>query len=171
MLFKVIEKFGPESGDAWTSYLEWRKFNFDSFDSVDSMLRPDLFSPESVADWDNCVNADFKLNLITNVHYAKKVSESYDSCEIIGVDIELEDEPESKLNLLGYDILDEYCGISLLTNWGVDEEGFINRHLQCNGLILDFKDALSLRDLLRKDYSEDGHAQACSIWAVYEVSY
>ena len=71
MYFKIIEKFEPES-DTWMSYLDWRKFTLYCFDSVDGMLRRDLFVPESIDDWGNCVKEDYKINLITNLPYAKK---------------------------------------------------------------------------------------------------
>ena len=170
MLFKVVEKFGPCSGESWASYIAWRKFEFSSFDSIDGMLRPDLFAPETEEDWSNCVNANFKLNLITNLNYAQIVLAKYENARLVGVIPELDIEPELSSCLLGYDIIDGYCDVSLLTNWGVDDIEFINRKIQPNGLVGSFSTALELRNYLREEYAEDGHAEYCAIWAVYRVS-
>ena len=43
MYYKIVERFGPECGDRWRGYLKWRRFNLSGFDSVDAILRPDLF--------------------------------------------------------------------------------------------------------------------------------
>ena len=118
MYFKILEKFGPESGERWTEYLDWRKIALIKFDSVDGMMRPDLFEPRTHDDWRNCVNEDYKLNLITNVEYAAEVASKNPNSDIVGVDIELDHAPSNIDGLLGFDIIDGYCSTSLLTNWG-----------------------------------------------------
>lgn len=55
----------------WVSYNEWRGLHLTEFDSVDGILRPNLFEPELQIDWDNCVNEDYMINFITNLEYAK----------------------------------------------------------------------------------------------------
>jgi hypothetical protein len=158
-----MEKFGPGDGDRWRDYLTWRGLKLTSFDSVDGILRPDLFEPESNEDWHNCVNADFKLSLITNLDYAKRNLERYDDPVLIGVELELEEDYAPKDRLLGFDIIDGYCEVSLVTNWGTDEKGMINSHVMPNGLIGDLGGALGIRDSLRKEFSEDAHAENCAV--------
>ena len=171
MHYKLVERFGPEDGDRWRSYLEWRGLNLTSFDSVDGILRPDLFEPESVEDWHNCVNEDDKLNLITSLDYAKKILDRYDNPALIGVEIELEEEGYVPMDgLLGFDIIDAYCDVSLVTNWGTDEESIINNYVMANGLIGELVPALRIRDSLRKGFSEDSHAEQCEVWAIYRVA-
>ena len=86
--YKIVKKFGPDSGKKWQDYIQWSGFaHLDKFDSVDSVLRPDLFSPVTNEDWDNCDNEDFKLNLITNYEYATKVLSKFENAEIVGVEI------------------------------------------------------------------------------------
>ena len=87
MYYKVIEQFGPEKPVEWKKYIDWRKLDLDRFDSVDGMLCPDFFNPESDEDWANCVNADFKLNLITNLEYALKVKSKTKNSLLVGVDM------------------------------------------------------------------------------------
>jgi len=135
MYYKIIEKFGPQNIDRWRSYLAWRGLNLTCFDSVDGILRPDLFEPKSREDWDNCVREDFKLGLISNLDYAKKVLEKTSHSALVGVEIELDENYSPQDGLLGFDILERECQISILTNWGSDEEGLINSHVMPNGLV------------------------------------
>ncbi|MGK7877166.1 MAG: hypothetical protein AB4426_28885 [Xenococcaceae cyanobacterium] len=169
MYYKIIESFGPNDGDKWLSYLEWRGLNLTRFDSVDGILRPDLFQPECNEDWRNCVNENYKLSLITNLTYAKSVLERYNNPVLVGVEIEIEKGYIPKDGILGFDIIDGYCNVSLITNWGTDEECLYIGDVMTNGLIGDLGRALKIRDLLRKDFSEDSHAENCSVWAIYKV--
>jgi hypothetical protein len=170
MYYKIVERFGPEDGDRWQNYLEWRGLNLSSFDSMDGILRPDLFKPESDEDWRNCVNEQFKLNLITNLEYARGILDRYDNSVLVGVEIELQEGYNPEDGLLGFDIIDSYCDVSLVTNWGTDEESIINNYVMNNGLIGALGRALQIRDLLRKEFSEDSHAENCEVWAVYRVN-
>jgi hypothetical protein len=169
MYYKIIEKFGPAS-DAWASYLEARGLQLDCFDSIDGILRPDIFIPESVDDWENCVNDDYKINLIKSLPYAKKVLAQHKNASLVGVDIELDSNYVSGENLLGFDIIDGYCDVSLLTNWGADEEGLFVGHMQENGLIGKLDIVISLRDILREKHTDDSHAENCQVWAIYKIN-
>ncbi len=90
MYYKIIERFGPEDGDKWKKYLHWRGLQLTSFDSVDGILRPNLFEPASKEDWNHCVNEDFKLSLITHLDYAKKILRNHKNSVLVSVEIELE---------------------------------------------------------------------------------
>ncbi|MBN2218601.1 MAG: hypothetical protein JW719_14590 [Pirellulales bacterium] len=169
MYYKIVEPFGPQSGGKWYDYLKWRGLKLTRFDSVDGLLRPDLFEPLSVEDWHNCVNKDFRLNLITSLDYARSILGQHDNAVLVGVEIELQKGYDPKSGLLGFDIMDDYGSISLVTDWGTDEEGIINNNVMKNGLIGDFDRALIIRDLLRVEYSEDPHANNCGVWAVYQL--
>jgi hypothetical protein len=167
--YKIVRRFGPEAGDEWWSYLRWRGLDLSSFDSVDSMHRPDLFAPDSVEDWHNCINENFKLTIVTNLEYARRILDRYDSPVLIGVDIELEEGYVAGDGFLGYDIIDGDSSISLVTNCGTDEEGLFDDHIQPNGLLGDLDRALQIRDRLRRDFPADPHAADCTVWAVYKV--
>ncbi len=169
MYYKIVSSFGPEEGDRWRGYLAWRGLDLTGFDSVDGILRPDLFAPESDEDWRNCVNENFKLGLLTNLDYAKSIKGRYDNPALVGVEIELEEGYVAKDGLLGFDIIDGHCGVSLVTNWGTDPEGLIDSHVMPNGLIGDFRRALRVRDSLRQRFPKDPHAENCEVWAIYRV--
>ena len=169
MYYKIIESFGPEDKEKWQSYIQWRDLELTSFDSVDGILRPDLFVPESREDWQNCVNEDNKLSFIMDLDYAQEILDRYDKALIVGVDIELEVGYVPAEGFLGFDIIDGYCDISLVTNWGTDEEDIFSEQVMNNGLIADLDRTLQIRDMLRKEFSEDAHAQGSEVWAIYKV--
>ena len=167
MYYKIIEKFSPSDEERWQSYLKSRGLDLTCFDSVDSILRPDLFDPRSHEDWANCVNENYKLNLITNSNYARKILPRYHNADLVGVEIELDEAYMPKDSLLGYDIIDG--SISVLTNWGTDTENLINPHLMPNGLIGDLTQAFRIRNLLRQKFPDDPHVKESEVWAVYCV--
>ena len=169
MYYKIIERFSPEDKEKWQSYIQWRGLNLTSFDSVDGILRQDLFMPESKEDWRNCVNEDNKLSFITSLDYAREILDRYDEPLVVGVDVELEEGYVPGDGFLGFDIIDGYCDISLVTNWGTDQEDIISKHMMNNGLIGDLETALLVRDVLRNEFHEDAHAEGCEVWAVCGV--
>ncbi|MSQ47965.1 MAG: hypothetical protein EXR78_06190 [Deltaproteobacteria bacterium] len=170
MYYTIIEKFGPQNHDKWASYMQWRKLpQLTSFDSVDGILRPNLFEPQSAEDWRNCVNADFKTRLITNLDYAKKIAPHFGDGDLVGVEIELEEGYAAGPGLLGFDIIDEYCDVSLLTDWGADEEAMMTPHIMPNGLLGNLAQAMAIRNTLRERFPNDAHACTCQVWAVYKI--
>ena len=168
MHFKVIEQFGPDDKESWNSYISWRGLDLKTFDSIDAILRPSLFEPESAEDWDNCVYEDFRTNLISNFSYAKQIYQNFTNAALVGVVPDIDSDYESQENLLGYDILDGYSEVSLLTNWGADEDDVFSKLVRQNGLIHDLNKCIEIRDILRNQFGEDSHACGCSVWAIYK---
>jgi len=168
MYYKILPPFGPNDSDRWHRYIAWRGLKLTRFDSVDGILRPAYFLPQTEEDWMHCVNENFKLNLLTDEAYARQMLRRYDEATLAGVEIELETDYQPKDRLLGYDIIDGYCDVSLLTNWGADEEGLFTNHIMSNGLIGDIVQAIELRNKLRRDFAWDAHAIGCHVWAVYD---
>ena len=169
MYYKIVGQFGSDAGDKWEEYLKWRGLNLASFDSVDGILRPDLFEPVSGDDWQNCVGGQYKSNMITNLEYAKRIFEGIDNSLLVGVEIELMEDYVPKPGILGYDIIDSYCDVSLVTNCGTEDKDLIDKYVMPNGLIGNKVHAFHVRNMLRETYPEDSHAGACEVWAVYEV--
>ena len=169
MLYKVVDRFGPDSGDLWRDYLAQSHYGqLTSFDSVDSALRGDCPFPESGEDWSNCILEDFKLSLITNLDYARNVHSRFPNLDLIAVDIELDVDYVQHERILGYDIIDDQCGNSLIANWRNDIETFNAIEFQNNGLIEELLVALRLRDYLRRTYASDPHARGCHVWGIYD---
>ena len=173
MPYKVVRQFGPQNGTAWTRYLEWSKLNqITDFCSLDSILNNSVFTPSTAKDWDNCVNEDFKTDLITNLEFALHVQRNALQSRIFGVTIDPRSAPSHEHfdQFLGYDIIDGYCDVSLLTNCGGFPDVFSNDLINQFGLIGDITIAYEVRDNLRNKYSTDSHAKACEVWAVYRVA-
>ena len=173
MKYLIINKFGPGS-ENWESFAKWARLqNCQEYYSIDGLSREKLFQPESDEDWENCINEDSKIPIITDLDFAKKVIAKFSNAEIIGV---IENPKSSKeiipTNhiLMGYDIIDGYCDISLLTNWGGKDGGIKNLNLNKFALIDNLDYAYHLRDMLHKDFSEDSHAEDCEVWAVYKIT-
>jgi len=169
MYYKIVEKFGPESGDSWSKYIAWRGLELSRFDSVDGILRRDLFIPETEEDWCNCLAEKNLPVLINNIDYANTVKNKYPGSELLGVEINIENDYVGKSDLFGYEVIDSDWDVSMLTNWGTDEEGLFSKYIESNGLIASTHTALKVRDNLRELFPEDGHACECSVWAIYAI--
>lgn len=169
MFYKIVQAFGPESGEKWMKYLNWRGFHhLKCFDSVDGILRPDLFIPSTIEDWKHCLNEDYKTSLLSDLDYVARFKARLGEGTIVGVEIELEKGYSPQNGILGYDILDEYCSISLVTNCRFEPETIQPAIVQENGLIGNFDRAIEIRDLLRKEFPRDSHSANCQVWAIYQ---
>ncbi len=169
MYFKVVEAFGPSHGrwaefanDHWIHSLE-------TFDSIDGIVCPDVFEPKTEEDWEHCVNADFCLNLITDENYARKVLSQHPGSRLIGV-VESQN-CDHEADLLGYDIIDEYNVVSLITNWGPHDNphplsGF---EVKSNGLIESFAVAKQAASYLQHQFRNDDHAKGAKVWSIFNV--
>lgn len=171
MLYRVLKPFGPGSGKKWEDYVSWiHHEHLESFDSVDSMLRDECFEPETEDDWANCVNEDFRLNFINNLAHARKVRDRNPGSEIVGMDLDFDESYRPSEEFRGFDILDEWVAVSLLSNWGVDDPFFESVQFESNGLIGTARVAFAIRDKLQQKYADDSHAENCQVVRVYRVA-
>ena len=166
-LFAIIEPFGPAQGDRWSSYIEWRGLSFERFDSIDGILRPSLFSPESEEDWKHVFPESRVIHLITDHEYAALKRSQMQSGDIVG--LRLDDHDESDAAFLGFDLIDGSFDVSLLTNWGTDLD-CINRALGPNALIQSLSVVQSIQAHLLSTCMEDGHVDGCRIVSIYSTA-
>ena len=101
MLFTIVEDFSSNSGESWKTYCEWRGITFDRFDSLDGMMRPSLFDPDTIEDWDNVVCKDFMSRFITNLDYARRKFEDLGSGVLMGFSLLEHDEADPGCSALG----------------------------------------------------------------------
>jgi hypothetical protein len=170
MLFKVISQFSKDDNNSWENYIEFSHLDqITDYCSLDSLLNYSVFTPESKEDWENCVNENSKLDMITNIDYARKIAANHPGSKVLGIVINPGntgmDFPE---RLLGFDILDGDFSNSLLTNCGGFPEVFSNEAINRYGLIGSMDQAYKIRDQLRIRFHGDGHAQNCEVIAVYD---
>ena len=168
MLFTIVEDFGVTDGEAWTNYLEWRAMDFERFDSLDGMLRKSLFTPESVEDWDHVVCENFMIDYLTDFEYAHRSHARIGTGSLMGFSYSGHDESDG--GFLGYDIIDGYCDVSLLTNWGNDVE-VVNRALGSNALVPKLAQIERIHEFLTSNHGDDNHVEGCRIVSVYSTGH
>ncbi|WP_299493749.1 hypothetical protein [Acaryochloris sp. IP29b_bin.137] len=164
MLFTIVDSFSPDDGDAWTSYCQWRGVAFTRFDSIDGLLRPRLFEDPEGEDWHHIVNEDFKLHLITDYDYAVHKHSEMGQGDLVGVKFSKHDPCDPRF--LGFDLIDGYCDISLLTNWGNDVD-LINCSLSSNALVLSYQKVEAIQQELLLTSRADPHVAGCQIVSIY----
>lgn len=167
MLFAVVQPFSPACGEGWKGYCSWRGITFDRFDSVDRILRPSLFSPNTAADWEHVIAADFRTHLIKDYDYALEARQRIGRGDIVG--LRFEDHDERHPGFAGYDIIDGYCSVSLLTNWGNDI-ACINEALSPNALVRCLETARRIHQELLQKHASDAHVEGSQIVSVYNLT-
>ena len=171
MNYLILKKFGLDCKD-WCAYSKWAGLEHcTKYYSLDKTFRKSMFCPKSDEDWKNCVNEDFKTDILTNIGYAKKIIHKYPDSEVVGIiknPILKDFDISPDHTLMGYDILDASNNVSLLTNWG--EKGS-KENIQLNdfALVDDIKTVYEWAEKLRKDFATDPHACNCQVWAVFKV--
>ncbi len=172
MWYALLEKFGPECGNKWISYIEWSGLKqLTQFRSLDGILSPSLWNPQTEEDWRYSVNQDYRCHLMTDFRYARLQASKYPNGILYGVianPITIEKSPLANHKLLGFELLDRSWGVSALTNCGGFPDVFSNQEISENGLILTLERAQSIQRGLIEMHPEESHAD-CDIWAVYEV--
>ncbi len=167
MLYTIVQSFGLDDGDRWTDYCQWRGFEFERFDSIDGILRSNLMGSPDDSDWPYIVNEDFMLHFITDMEHAFRKLAQIGKGDIVGV--KLDDHEPGKSSFLGYDILDGYFDVSLLTNWGNDIT-VINDSMELKGLVADFDQVNMIHQHLLSNYGNDAHVKGSRIISLYEVA-
>ncbi|MEQ1840449.1 MAG: hypothetical protein ABL994_08570, partial [Verrucomicrobiales bacterium] len=77
------------------------------------------------------------------------------------------DHDESQRGFLGFDLIDGYFSVSLLTNWGNDV-AFINEVIGSNALVPNFQLISSIQTQLFTKYGQDNHVENCHIVSIYD---
>jgi hypothetical protein len=170
MYYKIVEYFGPKH-PSWTWFASdhWVK-PLTSFDSIDATLCPDLFSPTTDDEWAHRVPRDSMANMITDFQYAVTVYKTHAEGRFVGV--EEDEDCDGLAGLLGYDIIDYYDDVSLITNWCPTNQDHPLKEfpIKSNGLIGDYKTASEAASLLRQQHAADDHAAGATVWAVFVLA-
>jgi hypothetical protein len=166
MLYTIIESFSPKDGDRWGSYCAWRGIKFERFDSIDGLLRPSLCKAPKEQDWPFIVNESFMLHYFVDRKYAEQKRREIGEGDLVGVKFHAHD--ESHPGFLGYDLIDGFNDVSLLTNWGNDGE-IVNGSISKTGLIHSRAVIQEVQDELLRSHSNDSHVEECKIVSVYKT--
>lgn len=171
MWYAVLKNFGPEDR-AWASYVSWSGLNqLKRFRSLDSLLSPTLWQPDTKEDWNYSISQDFRCHLMMDLAYARLQQSKYPRSWLCGLILNPTKDnltaPEGH-TLLGFDLLEAGWGVSALTDCGGFPGAFENQEISESGLILTLERAEEIRRDLLHLYPEEPHAD-CDVWAVYEV--
>jgi hypothetical protein len=74
---------------------------------------------------------------------------------------------DKRFEFKGYDLIDQ-GGISAISNCGGFDLAFSDNDLSAWGLVPDHESAYRIRDLLRKHYPDEPHAD-CAVWAIWRM--
>ena len=173
--FIATEKFGPESGERWESFIQWAKLRqLEEVVSLDQMLCPTVLPEIKAHYWPHIVNQDFMLHFFTDLDFLmQEVSHVRDKnllCVFRNPDapVPAASAPKS-FEFLGYDLVDVHGDVSALTNCGGFPEAFSNDELSVKGLLTSHSRALEVQRTLQQAYPKESHAN-CHVWAIFRAT-
>ncbi|MEA5511828.1 hypothetical protein VB715_18815 [Crocosphaera sp. UHCC 0190] len=168
--YTARKKFAPSTTSDWQSYLNFSGFHHISeLVSADSILCPNLVTEIIDSDWNHNVHEDLYIDCFLDFDYLKKrinfdpiwhnllaIWERPTSIEI----------PLVGFEQCGFDLLDSYNSISVLTNCGQFPQLFKPDSVNRYGLFDDLSLACQSAEQLRNTYPEDPHCQDCRVWQI-----
>ena len=166
MLFTIIGSISPLDGDPWMAYCAWRAMDFETFESIDGILRPSLLGKLQGEDWNHIVQENFMLRFITDYDYARSKHQEIGAGDLVGVKFSDHDLADDRF--LGFDLIDGDCDVSLLTNWGNDI-GMINRALSPSALVPSLPVIENIQAELLHRCGNDPHVDGCRIVSIYRI--
>lgn len=169
-IFTARERFTPDDSDVWTKYLTWIGFTAATeIVTLDYSLCTELIDAPTDPDWAHNVQRDYRTTWFYNLAYLRR------RCNWrVGRDqiIAMIDSPETEcppphgFTSCGFDILDGYDSISVLTNCGpfpgIVDPNTVNSY----GLLPGLRVAESVADKLRTEFPEDPHCCDCGVWQI-----
>jgi hypothetical protein len=164
------QRFGPWCGERWADYIQWSGFqHIRELVSTDHMLCPAVLDELIDADWDYNIHADFKTYFFHDVEYLKRRITFDPARHNILSLIERPSSPtvaDHNFEFCGYDILDSFDSVSVLTNCGAFPDVFDASEVNQYGLLDDFSRSLEIAAQLRKAEPDDPHCGNCRVWSL-----
>jgi hypothetical protein len=171
-LYIVTERFDPDRGTDWESYISWSGLTqLREVVSLDSILCPKVIDQILPEDWNHIVNEDFMLDYFTDLDYLIQRAGSLDGRNLLSVYKNPDSDPPpsaSSFTLEGYDLVDVMGGVSTLTNCGGFALAFANSELNSVGLLPTLDRANRVRTALQVNYPDEPHA-TCDVWAIFRA--
>lgn len=166
--FIATERFSPDSGDAWTTFIDWSGLtHLAEVVSLDPMLCPTLLPDVRGDYWPHIVNEDFLLGFFTNLEFLRTQIAGFDDLNLLCVyrSPDREPRPPAGFDLLGYDLVDVQGSASALTNCGGFPNLFGASELTPMGLLPSLARARDVQQGLRDAYPDEAHGE-CLVWAI-----
>jgi hypothetical protein len=173
-IFSAHQRFDPSCGDSWTDFIQYSGFNHIlEVVSTDEMLCPSVLNELSDEDWQYNIHADYKVFYFHDLDYLKRRIE-YDANRhnVLSL-IERPDSPtvaQVGFEFCGYDVLDEWNSVSVLTNCGGFPDIFSSSEINPRGLLDELSRALEIAEKLRAAEPDDEHCRDCRVWSLCRYS-
>lgn len=172
MLYQILKpKLFPDSDTpVWKVLLKsWDLNQVTDYCSPSREFSHFPFIPTTGEDYEH---VDWNTMLLNDWTHTRQVAAQYPGCRILGLLPAPGDEEirEAEGKLLGFDILDEPRGYSLLRGIYEDPAAYGNPIINSCALLDDRTTAYRLKDYLRETFGEqDWHCRNPEVWAVFRV--
>ncbi len=160
----------------WREYVHWSGLShLRELVTLDAILCKHVITTLSEEDWKHNVHEDYLVEFFVDADYLLKRIPYSPHIRFLSV----QRNPDGNASpcvanrnvvFAGYDILDGYADVSLLTNCGEFPLAFDGRQLNAVGLFDELAMAGQVRDALTRNYlQETPHVEQCVIWAIWEI--
>lgn len=172
--FIAVEKFGPDSGQAWQEYIAWSGLiHLTEVVSLDILLCAPVVDELTAEDWSYNVQENYLTEYFHDLDYLLRRVDTQAPINILAVLLNPESDArplwtDERFEFLGYDLIELTTGVSALTNCGGFDQAFANEDLSPVGLLATYTDARHVQKLLKTHYPDDPHA-ACELWAIWRM--
>lgn len=172
--FIAVEKFGPDSDQAWQEYIAWSGLShLTEVVSLDILLCAPVVDELIAEDWNYNVQEDYLTEYFRDLDYLLRRLDSLDGIHILAVLLNPESDArhlftDARFEFLGYDLIERTTSISALTNCGGFEHAFANEDLSPVGLLAAYDDARNVQNLLKIHYPDESHSD-CDLWAIWRM--
>lgn len=170
--FIAVEKFGPDSGQAWSEYIAWSGLtHLSEVVSLDILLCAPVIDELTAEDWNYNVQEDYLTEYFRDLDYLLRRVNTVDRINILAVLLNPVADArhqwtDERFEFLGHDLIERTTGVSALTNCGGFDQAFANEDLSPVGLLAAYDDACQVQKLLKTHYPDDPHAD-CDLWAIW----
>jgi hypothetical protein len=169
-MFAAHFKFGPASGDSWTSYIEWSGLtHISEIVSTGEILCPTVIEQLIDEDWKHNIHEDYKVFFFRDFEYLKsRVGYDPTRHNLLAITERPTSDPcrLDGFEFCGYDILDSYDSVSVLTDCGGFPEIFNATEVNRFGLLGDLSRANEIAADIRAANPDDAHCFDCRVWSL-----
>jgi hypothetical protein len=173
VVFTAVRSFDASSGDGWSRFVAWSGLtHLREVVSLDIVLCPNFFVDLTEEDWRHNVPSDYKSDRFHDVdHVLRRVGSQRANVLALlddptAQEVAAVDDP--RFVFRGFDLLEDFSGISALLNCGGFDKAFLGRDLSDCGLVVDHGEACRIQQRLRVEYPDEPHAN-CRLWAIWQV--
>jgi hypothetical protein len=170
--YVAVEPFDPSWGESWFTYVEWSKLDhLKEVVSLDCSLCPSIIGDPIAEDWDYIVYDE--VDIFGNLDYLRDRIKTDKPFHILALmrepnETDVLSFQDPGFVFEGFDLIDESTRISALTNCGGFDLAFQGSDLTEHGLIWEFEKAYRVKELLKKNYPQEPHAD-CVVWALWKM--